>query len=64
MSCNFKRLKKGRFVMKEKNNRGMLTLLSVMMVCVMALVGSSVGGLLGGKTPAAYAETTGAQAPS
>ena len=63
MSCNFKKLKKGRFVMKEKKNRGMLTLLSVMMACVMVLAGSSVSGLLGSKTPAAYAESTGAQIP-
>ena len=49
--------------MNNDHRKGMLARLSVMMVCVMALAGGSLAGLLGTHAPSAYAESTSAAVP-
>lgn len=54
---------KGRFHMKNNIRTGMITLLSAMLVCVMALVGTSLTGTLSSSSPA-YAEGTAITEPA
>ena len=51
---------------REKNTRrnGMTLLLSLMLVCALALMGGSMAGLLGEKNPTAYAESTSVAEPT
>ena len=51
---------------REKNTRrnGMTLLLSLMLVCALALMGGSMDGLLGEKNPTAYAESTSVAEPT